>query len=113
MKAIEQDRYGSADVLEFRDIEEPAVGENDVLVRVHAAGCGPDVWHLMTGMPYMARLAIGFRRPKIRVRGWDVSGTVETVGRERHGRPAGDYEVMGSPKARSPSSRSPARTSSS
>ncbi len=80
MKAIAQDRYGSADVLEFRDIEEPVVGENDVLVRVHAAGCGPDVWHLMTGMPYMARLAIGLRRPKIAVRGWDVAGTVEGVG---------------------------------
>ena len=59
MKAIVQDRYGSSDVLEFRDIDEPAVGDDDVLVRVHAAGCGPDVWHLMTGMPYMARLAIG------------------------------------------------------
>jgi NADPH:quinone reductase-like Zn-dependent oxidoreductase len=80
MKAIVQDRYGSADVLEFRDIEEPVTDENDVLVRVHAAGCGPDVWHLMTGMPYMARLAIGFRRPKVGVRGWDVAGTVEAVG---------------------------------
>ena len=80
MKAIVQDRYGSADVLEFRDIEEPVVGENDVLVRVHAAGCGPDVWHLMTGMPYMARLAIGLRKPKLAVLGWDVAGTVEAVG---------------------------------
>jgi NADPH:quinone reductase-like Zn-dependent oxidoreductase len=80
MKAIVQDRYGSADVLEFRDIEHPVVGNGDVLVRVHAAGCGPDVWHLMTGMPYMARLAVGFRRPKVAVRGWDVAGTVEVVG---------------------------------
>ena len=80
MKAIAQDRYGSADVLEFRDIEEPVVGENDVLVRVHAAGCGPDVWHLMTGMPYLARPMIGLRRPKLPVRGWDVAGTVEAVG---------------------------------
>jgi len=80
MKAIVQDRYGSADVLEFRDIEDPVVGDGDVLVRVHAAGCGPDVWHLMTGMPYMARPVIGFRRPKLAVRGWDVAGTVEAVG---------------------------------
>ena len=49
MKAIVQDRYGSADVVEFRDIEEPVVGENDVLVRVRAAGAGPDVWHIMAG----------------------------------------------------------------
>jgi len=80
MKAIVQDRYGSADVLEFRDIEEPTVGENDVLVHVHAAGCGPDVWHVMAGLPYMARPVIGLRRPKLAVRGWDLAGIVEGVG---------------------------------
>jgi NADPH:quinone reductase-like Zn-dependent oxidoreductase len=94
MKAIVQDRYGSADVLEVRDIEEPVAGENDVLLRVHGAGCGPDVWHLMTGMPYMARLAIGFRRPKVGVRGWDVAGTVEAVGANVTDLRPGD-EVMG------------------
>ena len=97
MKAIVQDRYGSADVLEFRDIEEPVVGENDVLVRVHAAGCGPDVWHLMTGMPYMARLAIGLRTPKLPVLGWDVAGTVDAVGSNVTGIRPGD-EVMGTTK---------------
>ena len=47
MKAIAQDTYGTADVLEFRDIEEPAVGENDVLVRVHAfeAGTSREPWN--------------------------------------------------------------------
>jgi NADPH:quinone reductase-like Zn-dependent oxidoreductase len=81
MKAIVQDRYGSADVLEFRDVEVPAVGENEVLVRVHAAGCGPDVWHIMEGKPYFARLmGLGIRRPKVAVRGGDVAGTVEAVG---------------------------------
>ncbi|MGZ8598554.1 MAG: NAD(P)-dependent alcohol dehydrogenase [Actinomycetota bacterium] len=94
MKAIVQDRYGSADVLEFRDIEEPVVGDDDVLVRVRAAGCGPDVWHLMAGMPYMARPAIGLRRPKVGVRGWDVAGTVEAVGANVTGFEPGD-EVMG------------------
>lgn len=97
MKAIVQDRYGSADVLEFRDIEEPAMGENDVLVSVKAAGCGPDVWHLMTGMPYMARLAIGLREPKTKVLGWDVAGTVEAVGANVTGIHPGD-EVMGTAK---------------
>jgi NADPH:quinone reductase-like Zn-dependent oxidoreductase len=80
MKAITQDTYGSADVLELRDIDDPMVEEKDVLIRVHAAGAGPDVWHLMTGQPYMARPAIGLRRPKVRVRGWDVAGTVQAVG---------------------------------
>ena len=69
-------------------------GEHDVLVRVRAAGCGPDVWHIMTGLPYLARLVLGFRRPKIRTRGWDVAGTVEAVGSSVEGLRAGD-DVMG------------------
>ena len=74
MKAVVQDRYGTADVLALRDAVDPVVGEGDVLVRVHAAGCGPDVWHIMTGRPYMARPTLGLRRPRSPVRGWDVSG---------------------------------------
>jgi NADPH:quinone reductase-like Zn-dependent oxidoreductase len=70
------------------------VGEDDVLVRVHAAGCGPDVWHLMTGLPLMARPAIGFGKPKVAVRGWDVAGTVEAVGANVTRFKPGD-EVMG------------------
>jgi NADPH:quinone reductase-like Zn-dependent oxidoreductase len=94
MKAIAQDTYGAPDVLELRDVEDPVVSDEDVLVGVRAAGAGPDVWHLMTGQPYFARLAIGFRRPKVRVRGWDVAGTVEAVGAGVTGFRAGD-EVMG------------------
>ena len=94
MKAIVQDRYGSAEVLEFRDIEDPVVGENDVLVRVHAAGCGPDVWHLMTGQPYFVRLTPGFHKMRAGVRGRDVAGTVEAVGAKVTGFRPGD-EVMG------------------
>ena len=70
------------------------IGEDEVLVRVRAAGCGPDVWHLMTGLPYMARVAIGLRRPRVRIRGWDVAGTVETVGSSVEGLGTGDA-VMG------------------
>jgi NADPH:quinone reductase-like Zn-dependent oxidoreductase len=80
MKAIVQDRYGDTDVLEFQDVGQPVVGENDVLIRVRAAGAGPDVSHIMTGKPYMARPVLGFSRPKVRIRGWDVAGTVEAVG---------------------------------
>jgi NADPH:quinone reductase-like Zn-dependent oxidoreductase len=94
MKAIMQDRYGSADALELRDVEDPAVGEGDVLVRVHAAGCGPDVWHLMTGLPYFVRLIVGFRRPKVPVRGRDVAGRVEAVGANVSRFRAGE-EVLG------------------
>ncbi|MET0411527.1 MAG: NAD(P)-dependent alcohol dehydrogenase, partial [Polyangiaceae bacterium] len=82
MKAIVQDKYGSADVLEFRDIEKPVAGDDDLLIRVHAAGVDPGVWHLMTGLPYLVRImGFGFSTPKIRVRGRDVAGTVEAVGK--------------------------------
>src|ERR671916_3115659 len=94
MKAIVQDRYGSADVLELRDIGDPRIGDNDVLVRIHAAGCGPDVWHVMTGLPYFARLMLGFRRPKVAVRGGDFAGTVQAVGAAVADLRPGD-EVMG------------------
>ncbi|MGI3230472.1 hypothetical protein ACRJ4B_49195 [Streptomyces sp. GTA36] len=49
MKAIVQDAYGSADLLELRDIDRPVPGDDEVLVEVRAAGVGPEVWHLMTG----------------------------------------------------------------
>jgi NADPH:quinone reductase-like Zn-dependent oxidoreductase len=94
MKAIVQDRYGSADVLELRDLEEPVPGEGEVRLRVHAAGCGPDVWHLMTGKPYMVRLMPGFHRMRTRARGRDVSGVVEAVGPGVTSLAAGDA-VMG------------------
>src|ERR687894_2804973 len=81
MKAIVQDRYGSADVLELRDVQKPQPGDDEVLIRVHAAGVDPGVWHLMTGLPYLVRvMGFGLRNPKIRVRGTDVAGTVEAAG---------------------------------
>ncbi len=94
MKAIVQDRFGSADVLELRDVPDPAVGENDVLVQVRAAGCGPDVWHLMEGKPYLARLSPDVRKGMKTPRGWDVSGLIETVGANVKDLRPGD-EVMG------------------
>ncbi len=82
MKAIVQDTYGSPDVLELRDIDKPVVGDDDVLVRVHAAGVDPGVWHLMTGLPYLVRImGYGLRKPRTPVRGMAVAGRVEAVGR--------------------------------
>ena len=81
MKAIVQDRYGTADVLELREVGKPRPGPEEVLVRVHAAGVDPGVWHLMTGRPYLVRLmGFGLRSPKVAVRGRDVAGVVEEVG---------------------------------
>jgi len=80
MKAIVQDAYGSPDVLEFRDIDKPAIGANDVLVRVRAAGVNPADWALVGGLPYVARPLYGMGKPKNPVRGTDVAGEVEAVG---------------------------------
>ncbi|MER6133352.1 NAD(P)-dependent alcohol dehydrogenase [Streptomyces sp. NPDC001815] len=80
MKAIVQDAYGSADLLELRDIDRPVPRDDEVLVEVRAAGVGPEVWHLMTGRPHVARAVLGLRRPRNPVRGWDGAGRVEAVG---------------------------------
>src|SRR5215211_3685194 len=82
MKAIVQDTYGSPDVLELRDIDIPEISDEEVLVRVHAAGVGRDVWHVMAGLPYPIRLAgYGLRAPKNPVIGSDVAGVVEALGK--------------------------------
>jgi NADPH:quinone reductase-like Zn-dependent oxidoreductase len=81
MKAIVQDTYGSTDVLELRDIDKPEIADDEVLVRVHAAGVDRGVWHLMTGLAYPIRLAgYGLRAPKTPVPGMDLAGVVEEVG---------------------------------
>lgn len=80
MKAIAQDRYGSADVLALQEVDRPAVGDGQVLVRVHAAAVNALDWHFMRGSPYLVRPMLGLRRPKVKVRGVDVAGRVEAVG---------------------------------
>ena len=81
MKAITQDRYGSADVLRLRDLDEPTPGEREVLVSVRAAGIARGVLHVMTGEPYLMRLVgFGLLRPKNPVLGQDVAGTVTATG---------------------------------
>src|SRR3954447_16962010 len=81
MRAIVQNAYGTLDVLIPAVIARPEPGEHDVLLRVHAAGLDRGTWHLMTGQPYLMRvIGFGFRRPKNRVPGLDVAGTVEAVG---------------------------------
>lgn len=80
MTAIVQDGYGSADVLEVREIERPRPRGGEVIVRVHAAGVDFGVWHLMAGIPYAVRLATGLRRPRNPVRGLELAGTVVEVG---------------------------------
>ena len=81
MKAIVQDKYGSSEVLEPRNIDKPKLGDDEVLVRVRAAAVNPGDWAIMGGLPYIARPVYGLRKPNNRVRGMDVAGEVEAVGR--------------------------------
>lgn len=80
MKAMVQDKYGSAEVLELSDIGKPEIGGDEVLVRVRAAGVNPADWAIMSGLPYIARPVYGMRKPKNRVRGTDLAGQVAAVG---------------------------------
>ncbi|BCB80830.1 hypothetical protein Pflav_072400 [Phytohabitans flavus] len=85
MKAIVQDKYGSPDDLALREVDKPAPADGEVLVRVHAASINARDWHIMRGDPYLARLAMrsvfGPSGPKRQIRGSDVAGRVEAVGR--------------------------------
>ena len=95
MKALAQDRYGTADVLELRDIERPTPHERQVLVRVVAAGMDRGAWHFMAGKPYLMRLlGFGLRAPSVAVPGTNFSGVVEAVGLDVSGFEPGD-EVYG------------------
>ena len=81
MKAIVQDTYGGPDVLELRDVPVPVPGDDEVLVRVRASSVNAADWHLMRGKPYFMRvMGFGLRAPKVRVRGMDVAGVVESIG---------------------------------
>ncbi|MFG1677037.1 NAD(P)-dependent alcohol dehydrogenase [Micromonospora sp. NPDC049282] len=80
MKAIVQDRYGPPETLALAEVPVPVPRPDEVLVRVEAAALNAYDWHAMRGDPRMARLAMGPRRPRARIRGRDVAGRVEAVG---------------------------------
>ena len=90
MQAIVQDHYGSTEQLRLAEVPDPVAGPGEVLVRVGAAGVDRGTWHVMTGRPLAARLALGLRTPKDRTLGRDVAGTVEALGEGVTGYAVGD-----------------------
>jgi NADPH:quinone reductase-like Zn-dependent oxidoreductase len=82
MKAFVQETYGSADVMQLKEIDKPPVGDGAALVRVHATSVNPADWHAISGTPFVARLAFGVRKPKNPVPGTDLAGVVEAVGKD-------------------------------
>ncbi|MBM4438287.1 MAG: NAD(P)-dependent alcohol dehydrogenase, partial [Actinobacteria bacterium] len=96
MKAIVQRAYGEPeDVLALRDVPIPAIKPDEVFVRVKATSVHPDVWHVVTGRPYVLRvMGAGIRRPKYPIPGTDLAGVVESIGASVTGFKQGD-EVFG------------------
>lgn len=82
MKAITREHYGSAENLQLKDLEIPEINDDQVLVRVHAAGLDRGAWHLMTGKPYLIRMVgYGLQKPKNITLGLDLAGVVQAVGK--------------------------------
>ena len=81
MKAIQFTEYGSPDVLQYKDVEKPVPGDNEVLIKVLAASANPADWHIMRGAPFLARLEFGLWKPKNPTLGADVAGRIEAVGK--------------------------------
>ena len=80
MKAIVYRCYGSADVVEYIDVEKPIPGDDELLVKIRAAAVNPYDWHYMRGSPYLMRLGAGIGKPTDPRLGVDFAGTVEAVG---------------------------------
>jgi len=90
MRAVVQDRYGGPEILRVTTEPVPAIGPDEVLLRVEAAGVDRGTWHLLRGLPFIARVESGLRRPKRRVPGLDVAGVVVRVGSAVEGFAVGD-----------------------
>ena len=98
MKAIVYTEYGSPDVLELKDVEEPTPLEDEVLIEVRAASVNAYDWHLLTADIFLIRLmGGGLFRPKKKILGADISGKVVAVGKNITRFHPGD-EVFGSAK---------------
>jgi NADPH:quinone reductase-like Zn-dependent oxidoreductase len=94
MKATVFTRYGTAEVLELRDVAKPTPKDSEVLVRVRAVSINDWDWQALQGIPFMNRLMFGLRKPKKQILGSDIAGVVEVAGRATKRFQPGD-EVFG------------------
>ena len=81
MKAIICTKYGSPDVLKFEEVQKPVPGDDEVLIKIHAAAANAGDWHLMRADPFLIRLMYGLQKPKHEILGTDVAGRVEAIGK--------------------------------
>jgi NADPH:quinone reductase-like Zn-dependent oxidoreductase len=80
MKGIVYTKYGSPDILQFKEVEKPTPKEGEVLIKVHAASLNAADWHYMRADPTLMRLTSGLLKPKNSFLGADVAGRIEAVG---------------------------------
>lgn len=91
MRAVVFERYGPPENLSLREIKKPLVGPDEILVKVRAAGVNPQDWHCLRGKPLLARLLVGgLLKPRHKILGSDVAGTVEAIGADVRRFAAGD-----------------------
>ncbi len=82
MKAVVYEKYGSPDVLEYKEVMKPVLGDNEVLVKVQAASVNPLDWHALRGKPFFYRFSgAGILKPKNKILGADVAGVIESTGK--------------------------------
>jgi NADPH:quinone reductase-like Zn-dependent oxidoreductase len=94
MKAIVYTKYGSPDVLEFKEVDKPTPKDDEVLVKVIAVSVNAADLHLLRADPFLIRLSSGLLNPKNHILGSDIAGRVEAVGRNVQQFKPGD-EVFG------------------
>jgi NADPH:quinone reductase-like Zn-dependent oxidoreductase len=94
VKAVVYEKYGPPEVLELREIDRPSIGDDEVLVKVHAASINQTDTNFRSGTPFLARVLAGLFKPKHQVLGCDYAGTVEATGKNVSGYNPGD-EVYG------------------
>ena len=85
MKAVVYEKFGSADVLELKEVEKPTPEEDELLVKVHATSINAIDMIFRSGASLlfgMTKLMAGFKKPKHKILGFDVSGEVESVGKK-------------------------------
>ncbi|SHG59104.1 NAD(P)-dependent alcohol dehydrogenase [Ornithinibacillus halophilus] len=94
MKAFVTKKYGTPDVLKLQDVDKPICKDNQVLVKVHATSINYSNIVLLRGKPFVSRFAFGLTKPKFKIPGGDIAGTIEAVGKNATQFQVGD-EVIG------------------
>ena len=95
VKAITYEKFGPPDILTLKEVEKPACGDNEVLIKVYAASVNAYDWHMLRAKPFLIRfMGSGFLKPKHKILGVDVAGQVEAVGKNVERFRPGD-EVFG------------------